>query len=96
MSQENSDSWRCSQLQRQQWDFAQEIVKRLKRFEWMFACSVDAFVISEDFRAGWIKRGEDIFCITCNGQWDAVRVSAVGESVGEHDPAMTSCLRIGI
>ena len=42
----------------------------------------------------WIKQGADIFCITCTGEWDAVRVGSVGESTGEHDAVMTSCLRI--
>lgn len=92
----NSGEMRCSSLQRQQWAFAQEIMQRLKRFEWVFACEIDAFVIKEDFRAGWIKQGADVFCITCTGEWDAVRVGSVGESTGEHDAVMTSCLRIGI
>jgi len=91
----NADEMRCSSLQRQQWTFAQEIMQRLKRFEWVFACEIDAFVIKEDFRAGWIKQGTNVFCITCIGEWDAVRVGSVGESTGEHDAVMTSCLRIG-
>lgn len=79
-------------------EFTQQIIRRLRRLEWVF-CDDNPTVMSESgFAARWIKHGGDVYCIVrggWSGEWDAIRVDNPGETTGEFCGILTGVLRGG-